>query len=408
MKRIVEFTQMIDRGCGLDVHKETVVATIRGSGITEQTKTFGTFTEDLEQLRDWLLGHRITHIAMESTGVYWKPVFNILEQHFEVILVNARHIKYVPGHKTDKKDSAWIAKLLLSGLLKGSFIPPQVNRELRELYRYKRKLIGQTVAERNRLQKILEDANIKLASVITDVCGASGRAILSAIIEGETNPVVLADLGKGSLKKKKAILQSALKGNITDHHRFMLKTIRKSLACIESVIADVDQQIGHYLMEFRQEVELLQTIPGVGVETATGIIAEMGTDMHVFPDHNHLASWAGMCPGNNESAGKKKSERITHGNKSLKTTLTEAAWAASHTKDTFLKRKYNGLVGRRGKKRALIAVGHKILCAVYHILKNKEAYVEPDDFALAEKRKQALIRKYSRRLHELGAMPHLN
>ena len=408
MKRVVEFTQVIERGCGLDVHKETVVATIRGSGITEQTKTFGTFTEDLEQLRDWLQGHRITHLAMESTGVYWKPVFNILERHFEVILVNARHIKYVPGHKTDKKDSAWIAKLLLSGLLKGSFIPPQINRELRELYRYKRKLIGQTVAERNRLQKILEDANIKLASVITDVCGVSGTAIIDAVIKGETNPVALAGLAKGSLRKKKSILQSALRGNITAHHRFMLKTIRKSLAFMESVIADVDQQIEHYLMEFRQEVELLETIPGVGIETATGIIAEMGTDMSVFPDHKHLASWAGMCPGNNESAGKKKSERITHGNKSLKTTLTEAAWAASHTKETFLKRKYNSLVGRRGKKRALIAVGHKILCAAYCILKNKEPYTEPNDLVLAEKRKQALIRKYSQRLHELGAMPHLN
>lgn len=408
MKRVIEFTQVIERGCGLDVHKETVVGTIRGIGIDEQTQTFGTFTEDLEQLRDWLKSHRISHLAMESTGVYWKPVFNILERHFEVILVNARHIKYVPGHKTDKKDSAWIAKLLLSGLLKGSFIPPQVNRELRELYRYKRKLIGQTVAERNRLQKILEDANIKLASVITDVCGVRGTAIVNAIIEGETNPVVLADLAKGSLKKKKNILQSALRGNITAHHRFMLKTIRKSLCHIESIIADVDQQIEHYLMQFRQDVELLQTIPGVGKETATGMIAEMGTDMDVFPDHKHLASWVGMCPGNNESAGKKKSERITHGNKSLKTTLTEAAWAASHTKDTFLKRKYNSLVGRRGKKRALIAVGHKILCAACHILKNKEVYTEPNDLALAEKRKQALIHRYTRRLHELGAKPHLN
>ena len=257
MKHVVEFTQVIGRGCGLDVHKETLVATIRGHGINEQAKTFGTFTQDLEQLRDWLKGYGITHLDMESTGVYWKPVFNILEKHLEIIVVNARHIKYVPGHKTDKKDSAWIAKLLLSGLLKGSFIPPQANRELRDLYRYKRKLIGQTVAGRNRLQKIPEDANIKIASVITDVCGASGTAMVDAIIQGETNPVTLAELAKGSLKKKKAVLQSTLRGHITDHHRFILKTIRKSPKHIEPVITDVDEQIEHYLQQFRQEVELL-------------------------------------------------------------------------------------------------------------------------------------------------------
>lgn len=404
----ISFPQIVDRGCGLDVHKETVVATIRGSGLEEETRTFGTFTEDLELFRDWLKQHSVTHIAMESTGIYWKPVFNILEKHFEILLVNARHIKYVPGHKTDKKDSAWIAKLLLSGLLKGSFIPPQANRELRDLYRYKRKLVSQTVAERNRLQKILEDANIKLSSVVSDVFGASGQAIINALIQGETNPTALASLAKGTLKKKQALLQAALRGNLTAHHQFMLKTVRKSLRNIEEIIADVDNQIEQYLQQFRQEVELLQSLPGVAKETATCLIAEIGTDMSVFPDQKHLSSWAGMCPGNNESAGKKKSEKTTKGNKTLKTALTEAAWAASHQKDCYLQRKYFSLIGRRGKKRALIAVGHKILCAAYFILKYKTPYQEPNDTELAEKRKQALIRRSIQRLHELGVDLRLN
>lgn len=404
----ISFPQIVDRGCGLDVHKETVVATVRGSGLDEETRTFGTFTEDLELFRDWLKSNGVTHIAMESTGIYWKPVFNILERHFEILFVNARHIKYVPGHKTDKKDSAWIAKLLLSGLLKGSFIPPQVNRELRDLYRYKRKLIGQVVSERNRLQKILEDANIKLSSVVSDVFGVSGTAIINALIAGEKNPVVLASLAKGSLKKKLPQLQAALRGHITAHHQFMLRTIQKSLVNIEGVIADVDDQIEMYLQQFRQEVELLQSIPGVGKETATCLIGEIGIDMNVFPDQKHLSSWAGMCPGNNESAGKKKSEKTTKGNKVLKTALTEAAWAASHTKDCYLKRKYISLIGRRGKKRALIAVGHKILCAAYFTLKYKTPYQEPNETELAEKRKQAQIRRSIQRLHELGVDLRLN
>jgi transposase len=391
MSNVVEFPQIIERGCGLDVHKESVVATIKGSGISEETRTFGTFTCDLMALKSWLQENRISHLAMESTGVYWKPVYNILSQHLRILVVNARHIKNVPGHKTDRKDSAWIAKLLLSGLLKGSFIPEQPIRELRELYRYKRKLIGQRVAERNRLQKILEDANIKLSSVISDVFGVTGTAIIEALIAGHTDAHYLADLAKGSLKKKKALLELALQGQLTPHHVFMLKLHRHALSNIESLIADVDAQIATGLTAYQQQLELLTTIPGVATQTAAGIIAEIGVDMTAFPSEKHLASWPGVCPGNNESAGKKKSERITHGNKTLKTALVEAAWAASHTKDSFLRRKYNNLVSRRGKKKALIAVGHKILCAAYFILKNMEEYCEPNDTALIEKRKQAQI-----------------
>ena len=408
MLNVVEFPQIVERGCGLDVHKESVVATIKGTGISEETRTFGTFTCDLVTLGYWLKEHNITHLAMESTGVYWKPVYNILSQDFQIILVNARHIKQVPGHKTDRKDSSWIAKLLLSGLLKGSFIPEQPIRELRELYRYKRKLIGQRVAERNRLQKILEDANIKLASVVSDVFGVSGTAIIEAIMTGNTDASFLAALAKGSLKKKQALLQMALEGHITPHHCFMLRTHTQALSNIEALITEIDRQMANISVPYQQQLELLISIPGVGSETATGIIAEIGTDMEVFPSEKHLASWAGVCPGNNESAGKKKSERTTHGNKILKTVLVEAAWAVSHTKDSCLKRKYNSLIIRRGKKRALIAVGHKILCAAYFILKNMELYRQPNDSVLVEKRKQAQIKRYFKRLHELGVNPRLN
>jgi|SRR6476620_9614476 transposase len=399
----VLFERVVCSGCGLDVHKDNVVATIKGMGIKEETRTFSTFTSSLRELSQWLKANGITHIAMESTGVYWKPVHNILDSDFEIILVNARHIKHVPGHKTDRKDSAWIAKLLLSGLLKGSFILPRRGRELRDLYRYKRKLIGQRVSECNRVQKVLEDANIKIGSVLSDVFGASGRAMIDAIIEGQGDPKVLAELAKGSLRRKKEQLILALEGNVTDHHRFMLTISRTAIANINALIARVDQQIETYLAAYEEQYRLLQTIPGVQHETTTAIIAEMGTDMSAFPNQHHLASWAGLCPGNNESAGKKKSERITHGNRSLKTALVEAAWVAVQNKDTYLKRRYRGLAARRGKKKALVAIAHKILTAAYFILKDKVPYQEPDNAAWLEKRKQALIRSYLKRLHELGA-----
>ncbi|OMP74491.1 IS110 family transposase, partial [[Flexibacter] sp. ATCC 35208] len=391
--------------CGLDVHQENVVATIRGNGLEEQTRTFSTFTSSLRDLVAWLEESGITHVAMESTGVYWKPVFNILEPHFELILVNARHIKYVPGHKTDRNDSAWIAKLLLSGLLKGSFIPPQYTRELRELYRYKRKVIGQRSSEYNRLQNILETANIKLSTVVSDVFGVSGWSMITAIIEGEQDPMILANLAKGRLKIKKQELILALEGHLNEHHRFMLSLSKTVILQLNDLLGQVDNRIDQYLKKWEEEVKLLQTIPGVQKQTATAILAEIGTDMHAFPNQHHLASWCGLCPGNNESAGKKKSERINHGNRSLKTALVEAAWAAAHTKDTYLKRKYYTLSIRRGKKRALIAISHKILIAAYFILKNRVPYMEPDNQEWLKKRKQAQINNYLRRLRELEALP---
>lgn len=304
----IEYEQLVERGCGIDVHKSLLVATIRGTELREQTREFGSFTEDIENLRVWLKESGITHIAMESTGVYWKPVFNILESDFEIILVNARHIKNVPGHKTDKKDSRWIAKLLLSGLLKGSFIPARPIRELRDLTRYKRKLIEQKSSEKNRIQKILEDGNIKLSSVVSNMSGATAEKIVDALISGETDIAKLTSLRHGRMQSSVEDLAKSLVGNLTAHHRFMLQLVKKSIQEKEMLIAELDKQIDAHLKANELELsrELLSTIPGVGKEGAEYIIAEAGNDMSVFADEHHLSSWAGMSPGNNESAGKKK------------------------------------------------------------------------------------------------------
>lgn len=304
--QVIEFEQMVSLGCGMDVHKDTVVATVAGTGIKTETRTFDTFTNSLLSLRDWLKSLGVTHVAMESTGVYWKPIFNVLEEDFTILLVNARHIKNVPGHKTDKKDSQWIAKLLLSGLLKGSFIPPKEIRELRDLFRYKRKLVGHISSEKNRLQKILEDTNIKLSSVVSDIFGVSSTKIIDALLSGENNLDELVKLAHGKLTVTADVLKEALSGKLTEHHKFMLRTIKKSIAGIEEIIDHVEKQIDEQTKAYTVEIELLQGIPGVGKDTAIGIIAEIGVDMDIFPNEQHLSSWAGMCPGNNESAGKKK------------------------------------------------------------------------------------------------------
>ena len=307
-KEEIGFEQVIERGCGIDVHKKVLVATIKGTGIKEATKTFGSFTQNIESLRDWLSTNKITHVAMESTGVYWKPVFNILEKDFEIILVNARHIKNVPGHKTDKKDSKWIAKLLLSGLLRGSFIPKLPIRELRDLTRYKRKIIEQLASEKNRIQKILEDANIKLSSVVSSMSGATATKIIDAMISGEENIEKLVKYKHGRMQVSDEDLASALKGNLTLHHKFMLHTIKMSVEEKQKIIASLDEQIDTHLKanELELDAELLSSIPGVGKDGAAYILAEIGNDIEQFPDEKHLSSWAGISPGNNESAGKKK------------------------------------------------------------------------------------------------------
>jgi transposase len=304
----IEFEQVIERGCGIDIHKMVLVATIRGIGIKEETRSFNGFTESIEELRDWLKETQITHVAMESTGVYWKPVYNILESDFEILLVNARHIKNVPGQKTDKKDSKWITKLLLSGLLKGSFIPPKPIRELRDLTRYKRKVIEQISSEKNRIHKLLEDANIKLSSVVSNLSGATATKIINAMIGGEENIEELLKYRHGKMQSSIEDLASSLKGNLTDHHRFMLQTVKESIKSKEQIILKLDEQIDKQLVENELilDAELLDTIPGVGKDGAAYILAEIGNNMDQFPNEQHLASWAGMSPGSNESAGKKK------------------------------------------------------------------------------------------------------
>ncbi len=399
---VEEFPRIIERGCGLDVHQSTVVASIKGKDIIERTQTFGTYTEELEELIGMLQNEGVTHIAMESTGVYWKPVYYVLEEYFEILLVNARHIKNVPGHKTDKKDSEWIAKLLLSGLLKGSFIPRQDIRELRVLHRHRRKLIGQRTAEKNRLQNILEDANIKLGCVVSDVFGKTGTAIILAIASGEKDPNKLAELAKGSLAGKKEELRKALHGRITAHHVFMLQLIIGSIEHINTQIALIESRIDKYLIPLLADVELLMTIPGVSKQVATGILAEIGNDMEHFASDRHLASWAGVCPGNNESAGKKYSSKITHGNKYLKSTLVEAAWAVSHSKDCLLASKHKAITARRGSKKANIAIGHKILTAAYFILRDKTPYLpSSQNKQIEEQRRLKRIERLEKQLANL-------
>ena len=305
-KQEVRFDQIINCGCGIDVHKETVVATIRRSDTEFETRTFDTFTGSLIVLRDWAKAEGVTHIAMESTGIYWKPVFNVLEEDFEIILVNARHVRNVPGHKTDKKDSRWISKLLLSGLLKGSFIPPQEIRELRDLMRYKKKKVAQIASEKNRIIKILEDGNIKLSSVVSEVSGVSATKIINDIIDGKTNIDELMKHLHKSIKTERTTIRKALEGRITKHHRFMLNIVRESIQEQEKIIAKLDEQIDEAAHAYSVEVDLLQSIPGIGKDSAITIISEIGVDMSRFPNEQHLSSWAGLSPGSNESAGKKK------------------------------------------------------------------------------------------------------
>lgn len=398
----IEFEQVIERGAGIDVHKETVVVTVQGKGIQTMTRTFGTFTADLVEMKTWLKENEVTHVAMESTGVYWKPVINVLGEDFKVILVNARHIKNVPGHKTDKKDSQWIAKLLLAGLLKGSFIPSRAIRRLRDLTRYRTQVTRMLASEKNRLLKILEDTNIKLSSVLKDVFCVSGRRILAVIIGNENYEVeALLVLMDKKVKASKTDILKALNGKVDEGHRFMLKIIMDHILALEKQIETIDQEIKKESGPYSKELALLQTIPGVGETVAICMIAEIGVDMEQFASHKHLSSWAGMSPGNNESAGKNRSGRTRQGNKWLKTKLVEAAWAASHTKDTYLRGKYRSLVGRKGPKKAVIALGHKILISVYHMLKEQKTYQELGQEYVEKGRKDKLINYHKTRLAEL-------
>ncbi|CAG1770471.1 hypothetical protein BAC3_01080 [uncultured bacterium] len=392
--------------CGLDVHKEKVVACLRKMGddgkCHTEKRTYLTVTKELLALSDWMASKGVTHVAMESTGVYWKPVWNILEGEFTVLLVNARHIKQVPGRKTDMKDCEWIAQLLQHGLLNPSFVPPTPIRELRDLTRHRTKVTGEQAAVTNRIQKTLEDANIKLASVATDIMGVSGRAMLKAIISGEEDPKELANLAQRRLREKIPQLKLALEGRVTGHHRFMLETLLDQWEYLASLIKRLDDRIEDVMRPFGESVELLKTIPGVEQRTAENLIAEIGTNMGQFPSAEHLASWAGMCPGNNESAGKRKSGATPKGNRWLRSILNQSAWAASHTKNTYLSAQYRRLASRRGKKRAIVAVGHTILKIVYHILKHSVLYCELGNDYFDSLNSENLKRYLVKRLEKLG------
>jgi transposase len=396
-----------DRCCGVDVHKKTVVACV----VTQEgqeVRTFGTMTDELLALVDWLRLQQVGAVAMESTGVYWKPLYNLLEpEGFELLVVNASHMKAVPGRKTDVKDAEWIADLLRHGLLRSSFIPDRPQRELAELVRYRRSLIEERAREANRIQKVLEGANIKLASVISNVLGISGRAMLEAMVAGTEDPVDLAAKATTSIRATPEQLEAALRGVVGQHQRLLLKTQLCHIDFLEEQIAQLDHEIEERLRPFEQHVEHLDSIPGVGIRTAQEIVAAIGTDMSRFPSHRHLASWAKLCPGMKESAGKRTSARIGKGNAHLRVALVEAAQAASRTKNTYLAALYHRIAARRGRQRAVIAVAHTILVIAYHLLKDGTVYTDLGKDYFDQRDKDAIIKRQVKRLETLGCTVHV-
>jgi transposase len=393
---------------GIDVHKKSIAVNLLRRGLPgkkdlDEVRTFGTMTRDLLDLCEWLGEAGCTHVAMESTGVYWKPIYNILAADgFEVLLVNAKHIKNVPGRKTDVKDCQWIGQLLQHGLLQGSFIPSEPIRELRDLTRQRKQLVRGRASTIQRIQKVLEDANIKLSSVATDVVGKSGWDMLKRIVAGEQDAEKMADLARGRLKSKRDELVGALEGRVTEHHRFMLRQHMKHIEFLDAEIAEYDQRIEEQMRPFYEYVPLLDTIPGINHTAAFALIAELGTNMDQFPNEHHLSSWAGMCPGNNESAGKHRSGKTRHGSKWLRSILVEIAWAASRTNGTYFSSQYKRLASRRGKKRALVAVAHSILVVIYHVMKEKAPYQELGEDFFEKLNSTRLTHYYQRKLEKLG------
>lgn len=397
-----------ERCAGLDVHKKTVVAcriVPTKEGLWEvETRTFKTMTVDLLELADWLRGAGVTHVAMESTGVYWKPIFNILESEFEVLLVNAQHIKQVPGRKTDTKDAQWIAQLLRHGLLKGSYIPETPQRALRDLVRYRTKLIQQRSSEINRVQKVLEDANIKLGSVVSDVMGASSRDMLNQLMAGQDDPAIMAQLARGRMRAKIAELEQALTGRVQTHHQLMLSLHLEHIDDLNAKIERLSEEIERQIVPFDANdlMARLDAVPGLDPRVIQGLIAELGVDMSRFPTANHAVSWAGLAPGKNESAGRNRSARTPKGNKHLKALLVQAAHTVARSKDNYLGAQFRRLAARRGKKRAAVAVARSILVIVYHMIQDGTEYVDlgGDYF---DKRNQAYIeQRLIKRLEQLG------
>jgi transposase len=392
---------------GMDVHEKKVDVCIVHGPIDKPPKfeirTFSTMTSDLEELMTWLKKYEVTTIGMESTGIYWKPIFNVMESDFTIVLANAQRLKAIPRKKTDIIDCKRIANLLRYGLLPNSFIPPRGIRELRDLNRTRRKLVGTMTSEKNRLIKVLESANIKLSSVVSKIYGVSSLALIRSLLEKDKlSKEEISQMAKGKLKKKVDLLEKALNGKLTDHHRFLLRMHLENIDHTAKQIKKIDEEIQRKMVPFQKESKLIQTIPGISEVNASAILAEIGVDMSVFPDEAHLSSWGGVCPGNNESAGKKKSSKTQKGNSFLKGALTESAWAASKTKGTSYNAFYHNIVRRRGKKRALVALAHRMLVDIYYVLKTGKAYRDIGFEAVREKAVKRQERSMIRSLEKAG------
>jgi transposase len=400
--------QVIHSCCaGLDVHKDSVVACVRHTRsdehVEQEVKTFGTTTAGLLELGDWLTQRQVKIAAMESTGVYWKPVWNLLEGNLELMLVNAREVKQLPGRKTDVKDSQWIAQLLACGLLRPSFVPPLPQRELRDLTRTRASLLQDKSRVANRVQKVLEDANIKLSSVASDVLGVSGREMIRSLIQGKLSPQEMAHLARGRMQAKIPQLKEALSGKVSEHHRFMLELLLEEIEHYEQHIAKLDQRIQEVMSPLEKTaLALLDEIPGIDCRAAQNVLAEIGSDMSRFPSSQHLASWAGLCPGNDKSAGKRRSGRMSDGNRWLKGTLNQCAWAASRKKDSYFAAQHRRIASRRGVKRATMAVAHSQLCICWELLQRGQAYQDLGNDYFDRINQNRVKRQLVRRLEKLG------
>jgi transposase len=393
------------RCAGLDVHAKTVVACVRiasGATVTYEHRTVSTNTRGLLDLADWLTAHGVTHVAMEATGVYWKPVWHVLEEHVTLVLANAMHIRNIPGRKSDKNDATWIADLLALGLIRSSFVPPAPIQALRDLTRTRKQFVRERARHMQRIQKTLEDANVKLTEVISDILGTSGRAILTALVAGETDPARLASLTSGRLKATRAELTEALHGRVTAHHRFMLQLHLTQIAALDTAVADIEARIREALVPFRAAVSLLTTMPGVSENAAAVIVAEIGDDMSKFPSAGHLLSWAGLCPRLDESAGKRRSTRTRQGAPWLKTTLVQIAWSAARKKQSYFQAQFLRLKSRRGPKKAIVAVAASMLTDVYYMLRDGTEFHDLGDQYFAHHDKARLTNRLLKRLRDLG------
>ena len=393
------------RCAGLDVHKQTVVACARIAGpgpLVQEVRTFATATAGLLELADWLESFGVEYVAMEATGVYWKPVWHVLEDEFELVLANAAHIRNVPGRKTDVNDAMWIADLLAHGLIRSSFVPPQAIQQLRDLTRTRKQLVREVSQHSLRIQKVLEDANLKLGSVLSDVLGKSGRAMLDAIVAGETDPACLAALAQGTARNKTAELREALRGRITDHHRTMLRLHLQVVDALQRTLAELDAAVGKALAPIQQRARLLTTMPGISDLTASVVVAEIGVDMSRFPTAGHLVSWAGLCPRSDESAGKRRSNRVRKSGTWIKTTLVTAAWAAVRVKTSYLRAQFLRIKARRGAKKAILAVAASMLTAAFHMLRDGTEYNDLGSEHFDRQDKSKTIRRLLKRLQDLG------